>query len=187
MCQERREAEIVEVKIGYDGIADRSVEGGRAAEPEPQGYLPGPGQDKQIPGKDGKLIDNPVQDLERRQRGTAGNVKIEVLGPPPTSGTRDAFVELAMEGGAKKNEDQAKLRGSKDEAEIKALMKNPGQRLQQERQEGPGSCAWHPRRRRYIEAGENDNLIVQKLEANPNAVGIFGFVPRPERRQDPGC
>eukprot|EP01025_Chloroclados_australasicus_P069096 TRINITY_DN968_c1_g1_i1.p1 TRINITY_DN968_c1_g1~~TRINITY_DN968_c1_g1_i1.p1 ORF type:complete len:208 (+),score=32.12 TRINITY_DN968_c1_g1_i1:63-626(+) len=84
------------------------------------------------------------------------NSKIVVLGPPPTSGTRDAFVELAMEGGAKQIETLAALRKEDKKAfqKIAHAMREDGA---------------------FIEAGENDNLMVQKLEANPNAVAIFGF------------
>jgi phosphate transport system substrate-binding protein len=84
------------------------------------------------------------------------DIKIEVLGPPPTSGTRDAFLELAMEPGAKKIEQLGKL--------SKADGKKFSQIAHTIREDGA-----------YIEAGENDNLIVQKLAANPNALGIFGF------------
>ena len=76
-----------------------------------------------------------------------------MLGPPPTSGTRDAFVELAMEGGCKTFPAVAAL--PKD-----AFAAACGQL----REDG-----------KYIEAGENDNLIVQKLAANPTAAGIFGY------------
>ena len=82
--------------------------------------------------------------------------KIEVLGPPPTSGTRDAFVELAMEGGAKTFDMLAAMR-KEDKKAFKAVAHSI-------REDGA-----------FVEAGENDNLIVQKLEANPDAVGIFGF------------
>jgi phosphate transport system substrate-binding protein len=71
-------------------------------------------------------------------------IKIEVMGPPPSSGTRDAFEELVMEEGCE---------GAKIECEGISI-----------RTDGA-----------YIESGENDNLIVSKLEANPNALGIFGF------------
>jgi phosphate transport system substrate-binding protein len=84
------------------------------------------------------------------------DIKIEVLGPPPTSGTRDAFVELAMEGGAKKFGWIADLK-KKDKKAYKSLCHTI-------REDGA-----------YIEAGENDNLIVQKLDTNPDALGIFGF------------
>ncbi len=75
--------------------------------------------------------------------------KIEVLGPPPSSGTRDAFEELVMQKGC--------MAAGND----KKFCKHDGAEI---RQDGP-----------YIEAGENDNLIVAKLEANPAAVGVFGF------------
>ena len=73
--------------------------------------------------------------------------KIEVLGPPPTSGTRDAFVKLVMDAAC--------------QAEVKAANEKGCGEI---REDGA-----------YVEAGENDNLIVQKLEANPAAFGIFGF------------
>ena len=81
------------------------------------------------------------------------NVKIEVLGPPPTSGTRDSFHELFLEAGAKKI------------PALKALDKKTFE------------TAWKSIRKdgAYVEAGENDNVIVQKLEANKNAFGIFGY------------
>ena len=102
-----------------------------------------------------------------------------MLGPPPTSGTRDAFVELAMEGGAKAFGDLKALRGAKDEAEIRGLMAKLGIADSAFNKKGKKvfQAVAHGIREDgvFIEAGENDNLIVQKLEANPNAVGIFGF------------
>ncbi len=83
-------------------------------------------------------------------------MKIEVLGPPPTSGTRDSFAELVMEKGAEKFDSLAELKKS-DAKAFEKVWKSM-------RQDGA-----------FIEAGENDNLIVQKLQANPNALGIFGF------------
>jgi len=76
-------------------------------------------------------------------------IAIEVLGPPPSSGTRDAFEELVMQ------------KACKAAGNEKAFCKAEGSEI---RSDGP-----------YVEAGENDNLIVSKLEANPNALGIFGF------------
>ena len=84
------------------------------------------------------------------------DLEIEVLGPPPTSGTRDAFAELGLEGGCKTFDWIAKLKKS-DKNEYKRICHTI-------REDG-----------HYIEAGENDNLIVQKLNANPDALGIFGF------------
>ena len=116
--------------------------------------------------------------------------KIEVLGPPPTSGTRDAFAELALGGGAMAVADLKILRGlgADQAAEIKALMAKLGMpvgvydALSERKGKAPKgkdvfkTIAYAVREDgAYIEAGENDNLIVQKLEANPNALGIFGF------------
>lgn len=84
------------------------------------------------------------------------NKKIEILGPPPTSGTRDAFQELAVEGGAKTFAHLKNLKKT-DKKLYKKLTRTI-------REDG----AW-------IDAGENDNLMVQKLEANPDAVGVFGY------------
>jgi phosphate transport system substrate-binding protein len=84
------------------------------------------------------------------------NLKIEVLGPPPTSGTRDAFAELAIEGGCK-SFPQLKAIKKKDKQRYKAICRSI-------REDGA-----------YVEAGENDNLIVQKLRATPDAFGVFGY------------
>lgn len=84
------------------------------------------------------------------------DIRIEFIGPPPTSGTRDSFNELYMEAGC--NTDPAmKALKKKDEARHKSVCNKI-------REDGA-----------YVEAGENDNLIVQKLAANPNAIGAFGF------------
>ncbi len=143
---------ITEVKIGFDGIVlANSKQSDRLTLTKKQIFM---ALAKQVP-VDGKLVDNPYQkwsDIDS----SLPNSKIEVLGPPPTSGTRDAFVELAMEGGAKKFESLKALRKS-DKKAFKAIAHTI-------REDGA-----------YVEAGENDNLIIQKLEANPQAVGIFGF------------
>lgn len=142
----------VEVKVGFDGIVLGSAKGGIELNLTPkQIFL---ALAKEIP-VDGKLVPNPNKtwaDVDA----SLPNIKIEVLGPPPTSGTRDAFAELALEGGAKKVEMLAALR--------KSDKKAFGKVAHAVREDGA-----------YVEAGENDNLIVQKLQANPNAVGIFGF------------
>jgi phosphate transport system substrate-binding protein len=88
------------------------------------------------------------------------DIKIEVLGPPPTSGTRDVFLELIMEKGAK---GFGALRDMK-EADEKNGTKNYEKVWKSLREDGA-----------YVDAGENDNLIVQKLVANKNAVGVFGY------------
>ena len=81
---------------------------------------------------------------------------IRVYGPPPTSGTRDALGELIMTAGCDSNPGMAAVKKA-NEAKYKAICTGM-------REDGA-----------FIEAGENDNLIVQKLEANPGTVGIFGY------------
>lgn len=143
----------VEVKIGFDGIVMANAKSGPELNiTREQIFL---ALAKEIPGEDGKMIPNPHQkwsDIDP----SLPNIKIEVLGPPPTSGTRDAFAEIALEGGAKKIEVLASLR--------KEDKKAFGKIAHAVREDGA-----------YIEAGENDNLIIQKLEANENAFGVFGF------------
>ncbi len=143
----------VEVKIGFDGIVLANAKSGpELSITREQIFL---ALAKEIPGSDGKLIANPNKtwaDVDP----SLPNIKIEVLGPPPTSGTRDAFAEIALEGGAKKIEILAALR-----KEDKKAFKKIAHAV---REDGA-----------YIEAGENDNLIIQKLEANANAFGVFGF------------
>jgi phosphate transport system substrate-binding protein len=151
-CMASGVKEVVEVKIGYDGIV---VANAKKASPlkltRKDIYL---ALAKDVPDPQGaeKLVPNPYQTW-KAVNPALPDVKIEVLGPPPTSGTRDAFVELVMEAAAKQY------------PFIKALDKNAFKSAAHTvREDGP-----------YVEAGENDNLIVQKLDANPNALGIFGF------------
>ena len=153
-CAKNGVSEIVEVKIGYDGIViANSVAAVDLPLTRKDIYL---ALARQVPGsKDGELIDNPYKTWKDVNAALPAQA-IEVLGPPPTSGTRDAFVELAMEGGCS------------EIPWIKALNGSDGDRFKT-------VCHTIREDGRYIEAGENDNLIVQKLEANPGAVGIFGF------------
>ncbi len=143
---------ITEVKVGFDGIVlANSKQTAPLNLTKKQIFL---ALAKQIP-MDGKMVENPYKmwsDIDA----SLPKSKIEVLGPPPTSGTRDAFVELAMEGGAKAFPDLKALR-KKDKKAFKRIAHAI-------REDG-----------HFVEAGENDNLIVQKLAANLDAVGIFGF------------
>ena len=176
LCAKNGVADIIEVKVGYDGIVLGQSKAAKQLNLTRKDIFLALA--KQVPGKDGKLIDNPNMTWNDVNPALP-NTRIEVLGPPPTSGTRDAFVELAMEGGAKKYDDLKKLRGSKDAGEIKALMAKLGIPESAFNKKGKKvfQAVAHGIREdgAFIEAGENDNLIVQKLEANPNAVGIFGF------------
>ena len=152
-CRKNGVTDIVEVKIGYDGIVLANSKKAAAMKLSQKDIFTALA--KEVPDKSGKLIPNPNKTW-KDVNASLPNVKIEVLGPPPTSGTRDAFCELAMENGAKKYETLAALKSKDGDAFTKVAYAI--------REDGA-----------YIEAGENDNLIVQKLEANPDAFGIFGF------------
>jgi len=154
MCQDNGVTDIVEVLIGYDGIVvANAIEAPKFALTRKDLFL---ALAKEIPSsKAGELIANPNKTWNQ-VRSDLPKVKIEVLGPPPTSGTRDAFVELAMEGGCKKF-DWIKATKKSNKAKYKSICHTI-------REDGA-----------YIEAGENDNLIIQKLQKNHDALGIFGF------------
>lgn len=156
-CKKFGVTDIVEVKIGYDGIVlarSKKAEPMKVSRKDIFLALAKKVPDPECTSCD-KLIDNPYKTWNQVNP-SLPNTKIEVLGPPPTSGTRDAFAELAMEAGCQTFA-WIKALKSKDEKEFKQVC-------QQVREDGS-----------YVEAGENDNLIVQKLVSNPNAVGIFGY------------
>jgi phosphate transport system substrate-binding protein len=186
-CQKNGVTDVVEVLIGYDGIAiANSRKASQMVLSLKEIYL---ALAKDVPGDDGKLIPNPYKTWKDINPSLPAT-KIEVLGPPPTSGTRDAFAELALGGGAKAIPALKELRGlGADQAdEIKASMASLGipagvyDAYVQSKGKAPKgkdlfkTVAYSVREDgAYIEAGENDNLIVQKLEANPNALGVFGY------------
>jgi len=152
-CAENGVADIIEVKIGFDGI----VLANSRTEPHMNISIPQLWQAlaTNVPDADGNLIANPYTTWSEIDP-SLPNYKIRVMGPPPTSGTRDAFVELVMDGGCKAFPSVAALKeADKDHFE---------EVCQSIREDGA-----------FVEAGENDNLIVQKLEADPEAFGIFGF------------
>jgi phosphate transport system substrate-binding protein len=154
-CAKNGVSEVVEVKLGYDGITVA-----HAASVKPVALTR---KDlwlalaKQVPDPKGTrlLVANPYKNWSEINPALP-NLKIEVLGPPPTSGTRDAFVELVMDEGCNQLPLMRDMQTS-DAKQHKAAC-------QTMREDGG-----------YVEAGENDNLIVQKLVANPSAFGIFGF------------
>ena len=155
ICKQNGIKDILEIKIGYDGltIADNKL-GQIKGLTRKQVYL---ALAKNVPDPNNTqvLIPNPYKtwrDIDK----SLPNTKIEVLGPPPTSGTRDSFHELYMEAGC---QTYPWIKGLKDldEKRYKRVCHTI-------REDGA-----------YIEAGENDNLIAQKLISNPNTVGIFGY------------
>ena len=154
-CARNGVNDVVEVKIGYDGIVfANSRKAGSVSISREQIFL---ALAKELPDPSGgeTLVPNPYtkwSDVDASLPDTG----IEVLGPPPTSGTRDAFAELALEGGCKKI------------GWIKAMRKTDKKRYK-------AICHAVREDGAYVEAGENDNLIVQKLDANPAAFGVFGY------------
>lgn len=154
-CAKNGVTDIVEVMVGYDGIVlANSTKAKKMKISRKDIFL---ALAKKVPNPNGSetLVDNPYKTW-KDVNASLPNYKIEVLGPPPTSGTRDAFAELAMEGGCKKFP-FIKAMKKKNKKKYKALCHGV-------REDGA-----------YVEAGENDNLIVQKLNANPKAFGIFGY------------
>jgi phosphate transport system substrate-binding protein len=147
-CAANGTGDVVEVKVGIDGVV-------------------------MVQGKGGTPIDLRLRDVYaalaaepfgrpqtartwRDVNPALPPIRIEVIGPPPTSGTRDAFNELYM------------VAGCKTEPAMLALEKSDPERFNtvcnKVREDGA-----------FVQAGENDNLIVQKLGANPRALGVLGF------------
>ena len=152
-CQKNGVKDVVELKIGFDGLTlAQSKQGPALKLTLAQFFL---ALAKEVPGADGKLVANPNKNWSDIDA-SLPNIKIEVLGPPPTSGTRDSMHELFLEKGAEQIPALAALKKSDSKAFDKAWKTL--------REDGA-----------YVEAGENDNVIVQKLEANKNAFGVFGY------------
>ncbi len=154
-CNKNGVTDIIEIKIGYDGIVLANSKNTKAMKISRKDIFLALAKDIPDPKGGEKLIPNPHKTW-KDVNSSLPDIKIEVLGPPPTSGTRDAFVELAMEGGCKKF-DWIKAMKKKDKKKYKSICHTI-------REDGA-----------FIDAGENDNLIVQKLVANPKAFGVFGF------------
>jgi phosphate transport system substrate-binding protein len=152
LCASNGVTDITEALIGFDGL---SMAVSRANEFD---WSMTEGEMYQALGAqvevNGEWVDNPFKKWSEINPNFP-DTDIVVIGPPPTSGTRDAWVEIAMHNGCKQLD----------------YVKNGGfdgewvnENCSRMRTDGP-----------FIEAGENDNLIVQQLIANPNALGIFGY------------
>ncbi len=155
LCATNGVADVTEIKIGYDGIVIANSRSAPQADLTLRQLFLALAKD--VPaGEDGAgLIPNPYRRWSEIDP-SLPDVAIEVLGPPPTSGTRDAFAELALEGGCKTFPALEAMK-KQDANMYKAVCHAI-------REDGA-----------YVEAGENDVLIVQKLVANPDAFGVFGF------------
>jgi phosphate transport system substrate-binding protein len=152
-CNKSGVADIVEILVGFDGL---TLAHSKAVEPlqltRAQLFL---ALAREVPDASGKLVANPYKMWSEIDASLPAR-NIEVLGPPPTSGTRDSMHELIMEKGAEQIESLKALKES-DAKAFETVWKSV-------REDGG-----------YVEAGENDNVIVQKLEANPDAFGVFGY------------
>ena len=152
-CAENGVTDIIEIQIGYDGIviatardgADFAFTGGDL-------YL---ALAAQVPGEGDEFVANPHASWDQVRAGLPAQ-RIQVYGPPPTSGTRDSWLELGMAPSAEAVPQLAALAES-DEDRFETLAHTL-------REDG----AW-------IDAGENDNAIVQTLTRTPGALGVFGF------------
>lgn len=167
-CAKNGVAKVTEVQVGFDGIAIANAKSAADYDLSMKDLFLA--LSKQVPNDKGELVANPYKTW-KAVNPALPDAKIEVLGPPPTSGTRDAFSEMVMEGGCK---GLAPLDAIKDEAK---KLKEAGKEDEAKAKEKDHKAACTTMREDgvYIEAGENDNLIVQKLEANPAALGIFGY------------
>ncbi len=147
LCQANGVESVTEVQIGFDGITIAGSNEGDAYELTEAQIFQALAAELPI---DGALVANPNvnwSDIDA----SLPEVAIQVFGPPPTSGTRDAFVELVMEDGGAEVYEAAGVEPADDAL---ATLRSDGA---------------------FIEAGENDNLIVQRLQADPAALGIFGY------------
>jgi phosphate transport system substrate-binding protein len=154
-CARAGVRDILEVRIGYDGLSVANAKSGPTLKLTRRDlYL---ALAKQVPDpKNPKgMVANPYRSWNQINPALPP-ARIEVLGPPPTSGTRDAFLELVMQPGCETFDS------------LKAMKASDEKRFQQ-------TCNSIREDGAYIEAGENDNLIAQKLQSNPGAVGIFGY------------
>jgi phosphate transport system substrate-binding protein len=148
LCASNGVTQITEIQVGLDGVTLATAKGSPLSNISQRDiYL--------------AIAKTPYGKPNRAKtwkdvNGSLPAIPIRVYGPPPTSGTRDALGELLMTPPCEANASMAALKKS-DEAKFKAICTGV-------REDGG-----------YIQAGENDNLIVQKIEANPGTIGIFGY------------
>lgn len=147
-CQQNGVNEVIEIQVGLDGIALASAKGGITMNLTPKMVY----EALAASPYGGEQTNQTWSDVDP----SLPNQPILVYGPPSTSGTRDALKELILEVGCDTNPEMEALKDSdKDRhAQLCTEVRSDG---------------------RYVDQGEQDNLIVQKIEGNPNAVGIFGY------------
>ena len=150
LCAANGVSKVLEFPVGYDGIV--------LATADKTSNLNFTARDlwlalaEKVPVA-GQWVPNPHQ-LWSEVNKALPSLPILVYGPPPTSGTRDSFVELALH------------KGCENFPEVKALSdKERKKACERMREDGA-----------YVDMGENDNLIIQKLTVNPHAIGVMGYV-----------
>lgn len=147
-CRQNGVTDITEIQVGLDGIAFASAKGGIAMNLTPAivyRALAAKPFGKEQTAKTWRDVDPSLP-----------NEPILVYGPPSTSGTRDALKELIL------------IPGCETDAAMKALKDSDVEQHAKLCTELRGDGG-------YVDQGEQDNLIVQKIEGNPNAVGVFGY------------
>jgi phosphate transport system substrate-binding protein len=154
-CRKNGVADVIEIKIGFDGIVLANAKASPVYKLTRKDIYLALAKQVPDPAAPSKLVANPYRTWKDVNPALPA-VRIEVLGPPPTSGTRDSFVEQVLEPGCNSF------------AWLKSLKDVDDKRHKQ-------VCTTIREDGVFIEAGENDNLIVQKLAANPSALGVFGY------------
>lgn len=149
LCEQNGVTDITEVLLGFDGLSLATSQDGADVDLSKAQLFQALAAEVEV---DGEIVANPYTNWSEIDSSLPDQA-ILVYGPPPTSGTRDAWVELVMEEGCAEFEAIAALEGDRH-----------GEVCQRMRTDGP-----------FVEAGENDNLIVQRLVADANAFGIFGY------------
>ena len=147
-CQQNGVTEITELQVGLDGIAFASAQGGITMNLTPKIVYEALAANPY----GGEQTNRTWSDVDP----SLPNEPILVYGPPSTSGTRDALAELVLEAGCDTNPEMEALKDSDEDrhARICTEIRSDGA---------------------YVDQGEQDNLIVQKIENNPRAVGVFGY------------
>ena len=154
-CASNGVTDITEIKVGFDGIAIANSKEGPTLELTLKDIYLALAKDVPADANGDTVKPNPYKTWNEVNPALP-NAPILVIGPPPTSGTRDAFNELGIERGCKKFAGRKALK-----KQDKKLYK---EQCRSVREDGP-----------YVEAGENDNLIIEKLVADPGALGVFGY------------
>ncbi|WP_244534654.1 substrate-binding domain-containing protein [Hyphomicrobium sp. CS1GBMeth3] len=159
LCEKNGVTDVTELLLGYDGLSVANSRKGKKIDVTKEQLY------KALAAKvpvDGKLVANTYKKWSEIDS-SLPEIAIIAYGPPPTSGTRDAFVELVFHEVCEKSKEGywADTKKSASKEDFGKMLKEDCTAM---RTDGP-----------FIEAGENDNLIVQRLEADANAVGIFGY------------